>query len=74
MTVPKKSGRRVKLVLRAGMESVEVDLGPEDALRQIGLTLRAGDVVQVEATKAGADDLRASVVQLGGASFQIPGN
>jgi hypothetical protein len=74
MTVPEKSGRRVKLVLRAGIESVEVDLGPEDALRQIGLTLRAGDVVQVEATKAGADELRASAVQFGGASFQIPRN
>jgi hypothetical protein len=74
MTVPGKSGRRVKLVLMAGTESVGVDLGPEEALRGIGLALRAGDMVQIEARKTGEDELRASVVQLGGASFQIPGS
>jgi hypothetical protein len=74
MTVPGKSGRRVKLVLMAGTESVGVDLGPEDALREIGLALRAGDMVQIEAMKTGQDELRAFVVKIGGASFQIPGS
>ena len=72
MTLPDGAGRRrVQLVVLAGTESVRVDLGAEENLRQIGLELRPGDNVQIEARKAGEGELAASVVRFAGASFRI---
>jgi hypothetical protein len=58
-------------VVLAGTESVSVDLGAEEALRQMGLELRPGDDVQIEARKAGERVFAASVVRFDGATFRI---
>jgi hypothetical protein len=72
MTLPDGAGRRrVQLVVLAGTESVSVDLGAEEALRQMGLELRPGDDVQIEARKAGERVFAASVVRFDGATFRI---
>jgi hypothetical protein len=72
-TLPDAEGRpRVRLMVFAGTESVSVDLGTEEKLREIGLALSPGDVVQIEARKSVDGGLRASVVQHSGASFHLP--
>jgi PRC-barrel domain len=72
LSVPGNAGRRhVELMISAGGESVRVDLGREEDLKEIVSALRPGEDVQIQAKRRGSRDYVASIVRFAGATYRM---